>query len=186
MNDKNRITIGLLCFALCLTNWPALAVASGANPGPTCDEVAPATVCSGSVPNVLVTADRRSWLYGTAWTDYLNRLSIDESFAFSELAVRVVRSQLPNDVAGIISDATIRRRQENAYANARNRQLWKDITDWYLADPNRTCNVIASGVRGFGASAAIIGLATGNVPVGLTGVVVSFGGDIVGTLVCSN
>ena len=179
-----RTLLGYLCIVLLgVSSWPIPAQADGSNPGPTEDEIV-------SIPEVLVTGIsdrslRAAWFYGTKWIDLLEQLTIQEAFAFSEMAADKIRSLLPDNLAEI-SDAQIKARQRAAHRSAQNRQMWEDISTWYLADPNRTCNVIALGVGALGATATIIAVKNANAAITVSGVLVTYSSEVLGTLVCNS
>ncbi len=165
-----RITFGYLCIVLLgIANWPMLAIAQGgANSNPTCDEITSAYVCT--VPEVLVTAPRTWWLYGTQLQHYLNQLTDRELLRFTEMAIATIRAQLPEDLNSSLSDSKIERRQENAEAVLMHREFIKELTKFADSD---SCDRIAIVAAAFGATLVRLQAAG---PIGVTGYLVTLGG----------
>ncbi len=127
-----KILTGYLCiFTLGVASWPLPASATGGeNPGPACDEITSAHLCSGyAVPEILVTAPRPFWSYGHYWHSILDRLSDQQLRDFTDATRDEILSQLPADYN--ITTAHVSSRQGTAEHILESRERLAQISTWY-------------------------------------------------------
>ena len=192
-----RIFIRYLCIAtLGVVVYPTSALATGANPGPTCDEIGPAHLCSPVVPEIIVTAPPIYWDTSGYMRQLMRRLSDQALQGFISASVATIQAE----VIEAISTSQVRRAQTAAVDERARRdyerrveEFKKEVADW----SERNCSEMAFAARTAGltvaVSAAVISAATTGPFAGITVPplvhILSWGatvtGDAVESFVCS-